>query len=166
MSKKIDNILYDEDVYKVLGIRRIGPFNIKRTSLAKVFGLTEGQMNDLAKIDSISSDKFARLFADLRDPKTGATGFGSLSEAELKVVSDMLVNLETSQSEEQFKANLQILKDYMEDTAITKGQELTESYGGIEVYTPNTSSLKQDENKTDSVINLKSGYSMELLPDA
>lgn len=144
LSKKIDNILYDEDVYKVLGIRKIGPFNIKRTSLAKVFGLTEGQMNDLANIKSISSDKFARLFADLRDPKTGATGFGSLSEAELEVVSNMLVNLEDSQSEKQFKTNLQILKDYMEDTAITKGQELTESYGGIEVYTPNTSILNID----------------------
>lgn len=141
-SKKIDNMIDDKDVYKILGVRRFGPFNIKRESLAKIFGFSGEQMNDLANIKSISSDKFARLFADLRDPKTGATGFGSLSEAELEVVSNMLVNLEKSQSETQFKTNLQTLKDYMEERAITKGQELSESYDGIEVYTPNTSNLK------------------------
>lgn len=155
LSKKIDKIIDDEDVYKVLGITKIGPFNVKRTSIAKVFGFTEQQMNDLANIDSIKSDKFARLFADLRDPKTGATGFGSLSEAELKVVSDMLVNLETSQSEDQFKNNLQKLKDYMEERAITKGQELNQNYAGIDVYTPNTSSLTDRFKDTNT---LTDGY--------
>jgi hypothetical protein len=145
LSKKIDNIVASDDVYKVLGIRKIGPFNVKRTSIAKVFGLSEDQLDSMAKIDSISSDKFARLFADLRDPKTGATGFGSLSEGELKVVSDMLVSLEKSQSEIQFKNNLQTLKNYIEKRAITKGNELAESYDGIEVYTPNTSSLNIDD---------------------
>jgi len=145
LSKKIDNIVASDDVYKVLGIRKIGPFNVKRTSIAKVFGLSADQMDSLANINTISAEKFRRLFTDLRDPKTGATGFGSLSEAELKVVSDMLVNLETSQSEMQFKNNLQTLKNYIEDTAITKGNELAESYDGIEVYTPNTSSLNIDD---------------------
>jgi hypothetical protein len=141
LSKKIDNIVASDDVYKVLGIRKIGPFNVKRTSIAKVFGLSADQMDNLANINTISAEKFRRLFTDLRDPKTGATGFGSLSEAELKVVSDMLVNLETSQSEMQFKNNLQTLKNYIEDTATTKGNELAQSYDGIEVYTPNTSNL-------------------------
>ena len=154
--KKTNNLL-ESDLSKLVGVKRFGPFNVEKKKLASVLGLSQSQMNDLINIENLSADKFRNLFTSLRSPKTGATGFGSLSQNELKVVSDMLISLNTAQSEEQFKEGLFTLRDYFEDRAIEKQNDIIRDYGSenIETYIP-VAEQQVTENTDNS--NLGSGF--------
>ena len=135
---RTDKIL-ESDLSKTLGVTSVlGVFNIPRIKLGQVLGLNQKQIDNIANIDQLDADKFGALFKSLRSPKTGATGFGSLSEKEFLTVGKMIANLDKAQSEELFRSQLIEIRDFMENKTLEKQDNIIRDYGNenIERYIP------------------------------
>lgn len=67
--------------------------------------------------DRIKSQLTLETLSNIKQQSpTGATGFGALSESELKVIQDAIANLDQSTSAEQIRKNIQLVREKINDS--------------------------------------------------
>lgn len=116
------------------------------SDLANKSGLDVRQSNkdldvELSKLKSVLT---IQTLNELRkSSKTGASGFGSLTEKEMGVISSSLANLDRGQGKKQFIKQVKDLKSLVND--VVNG-----------VYSPNKASITPNSGKPTSTYNSKS----------
>ena len=146
---KLDK-LYATDL-KTIGTFDAGVFNVSAHKVASILGFSQKEQDELSNMESLEADKFRTLFTMMRDPKTGATGFGALSLAELETVKNMLVNLGRQQSPEQYRNNLLTLKNYLEKGTLTAQKQYKKKYTNknMDTYISSDERYKKEQQKKE-----------------
>jgi hypothetical protein len=99
--------------------------------------------NAEAAIQRLNARLVVDLIAEMKSQsRTGATGFGALSERELRILEGAAAKLSTNQSDESFRQELKRVRDMVErivqdqpqaggqPSAASKADELLKKYGG------------------------------------
>lgn len=85
-------------------------------SLRPTWAMRDKQLEANADLDSIKSKVVLNTMNDMRAASAaGATGFGNMSNQQLKVIEDSLGSLSRAQTMDQITANLQIIRKAMTD---------------------------------------------------
>lgn len=87
--------------------------------------------HDLARtLDTIKANVGFDELQTMRDNSPTGGALGAISERELAFLQSTIANIEQSQSEEQLKRNLGILRDFLASSAQRRQQAFQQQYGG------------------------------------
>jgi hypothetical protein len=128
LAARIKQLKEDEELNNLIGKSKFA--NINKTSLSKAgLGHSEKSVNFLGNLKTIVSKGFIQELKDMRDAKTGGTGFGSLQKHEFDLLITAIGNLQTDQSPKNFIKNLNTVERQIKKIANAKLEMAQEGYG-------------------------------------
>lgn len=136
INEDIKRIIDDPNLDDLVGKQNILGFNVSKRFLSGLTGLPEEIENLISSTDVISSGKILRTLLDLKKKGGGSTGFGALNQSELKVISDSIATLNTTQSKEQFIRSLEKIDKVFSDSTVRLQKAYGKKYNteGMEMY--------------------------------
>ena len=159
MNRNVNRLLNSEKEFKsVIGTFKTGIFNLPKGEFKEFFKLlTPEEISFRETLDTISSDKFLSVLKNTRSPKTGATGFGQLTEREFDLLKKAFTSLRETQDPKTFESNLIFVRDTLKRSRDRAERDYKSLYRDLPTYQQlpvyNDSSLptsSQLERKTDT----------------
>ena len=131
LSARIKQVEGSKMMKKLVGKSKLlGIWNVNKTLKQMLaLGFNEQEAQFLGNIKTIRSKGFIQELKDMRDAKTGATGFGSLQRHEFDLLLQAIGNLNTDQTPENFTKNLEIVDRQMKRMANLSIKYNQDAYG-------------------------------------